>query len=220
MDTGSGAPASMRSEEIHGFGTLETGIVAIYGALYDRIFWDLELAEEQLGGSRIDYADLIHAAAHLRLVIEQVALASFVASHRLISTAGIAISNSRDFDRARKTLRKPNPHYWPVSFGQVERGGQVGLGVRPDIGLREKEVGQFFGAVSEVLHAQSPYVLKKVKPTPDQHLEQYQELTTKLRVLLDEHIIQLAEHPEYIRLRHVDGENRVDAFRTEVNLLG
>ena len=59
MDTGSGAPASMRSEEIHGFGTLETGIVAIYGALYDRIFWDLELAEEQLGGSRIDYADLI-----------------------------------------------------------------------------------------------------------------------------------------------------------------
>lgn len=220
MGKGTRRGESMQSAPIEGFGVLETGTVVAYGALYHRIFWDLEQAETELGGPRIDYANLIHAAAHLRLVIEQVTMASFVASHTLISEAGTAVSNSRQFDSARKVLKKLNPHYWPVAFGVVTHNGSSGLGVRPEVGLQESEIGRYFGSVSEVLHAQSPYVLKKRRPEPDEHHAIYRELAIELRTLLDEHVVQLAGHPEYLRFRHLDGENRVEAIRTQEPLLG
>lgn len=207
--------SSFQSEPIDGFNLLESGSPAIYRSLYERIFWDLDLAYEELSGERISYANIIHAAAHLRLVIEGIAIASFVASHNLVSEAGYSIRNASNYDSARKTLKKLNPNFWPVSFGPVVHEGQQGSGVRPGVGLHEGEVGRYFGSVSEVLHAQTPYVEKKKRPAPEEYLQQYLDLHEKLNALISSHIVQLADSPEYLYLHRSAGEIRVQAFRSE-----
>ena len=208
------------SKPIQGFEALETGTVAIYGTLYDRIFWDLDHAHDQLSGPKVDFADLIHSAAHLRLVIEQITMASFVASHTLVSQANVAVSNSRNFDSARKILRRLNPHYWPASFGRVTHGDREGLGVRPGVGLKEAEIGRYFGLLSEVLHAQTPYVLNKRRRPSEEYLSEYRTLEEKLSLLLESHIVQMADQTEYLYLTRNDKDIRTQAFSTDQKLLG
>lgn len=219
MADGRGDSDIHSSEAIQGLEALETGTVAIYRTLYDRIFWDLDHARHQLSGPKIDFADLIHSAAHLRLVIEQITMASFAASHTLVSQANVAVSNSRKFDSAQKILRKLNPHYWPASFGKVTHGGREGLGVRSGVGLQEAEIGRYFGLLSEVLHAQTPYVLKKRRRPPEEYLSEYRTLEEKLSLLLESHIVQMADTPEYLYLTRNGKEISTQAFSTDQKLL-
>lgn len=207
------------SKPIQGFEALETGTVAIYRTLYDRIFWDLEHAHDQLCGPEMDFADLIHSAAHLRLVIEQVTMASFVASHTLVAQANVAVSNCRNFDSARKILQRLNPHYWPASFGQVTYGDRQGLGVRSGVGLQEAEIGRYFGLLSEVLHAQTPYVIKKRRRPPEEYMSEYRTLEEKLSILLESHIVQMADQAEYLYLTRNGQDIRTRAFSTDRALL-
>ena len=110
-------PGSMQSERIDGFENIETGTPVLYRWIYDRIFWDLDHAEVELTGSRVDFANLIHAAAHLRLVLERVVTASFAASKRLFDKAQKKMESAKDFGEMRKRLKELNPNYWPCSFG-------------------------------------------------------------------------------------------------------
>ena len=208
------------SKPIQGFEALETGTVEIYRTLYDRIFWDLDHARNQLSGPKIDFANLIHSAAHLRLVIEQITMASFVASHTLVSQANVAVSNSRNFDSARKILQRLNPHYWPASFGQVTHGDREGLGVRSGVGLREAEIGRYFGLLSEVLHAQTSYLLNKRRRPPEEYLSEYRTLEDKLSLLLESHIVQVANQAAYLYLTRNGKDIRTQAFSTDQKLLG
>lgn len=217
--SGKGRPPEVKSEPIEGFELIETGTVAIYRSLYGRIFWDLDHADRELRGESIDYANLIHAAAHLRLVIEQVTIASFVASHKFVAQAERSVRAADNFDKARKTLKKLNPNYWPVAFGEITRNGATALGVQPGMGLAEEEIGRYFGTVSEVLHAQSPYVQSRAKAGPDAHYVQYSELSEKLRSLVTSHIVQMAGAPEFLYLRRYGEDIRVQAVSTETPLL-
>lgn len=211
----------VQSKRIPDFEHLETGSLMAYRSSYSRIFWHLDQADHVLAGdgTKIDYADLIRGAAHLRLTIEHVALASFIASHRLVVEAQRSINEANSYDKARKVLKKLNPHFWPVSFGPVEVNGQWSHGVRPNLGLTESEVGLEFGHLSEMLHAQSPY--KGAKREPQVYLDNYLRLATKLRSLLVSHVIQLADSAETVLLWVEDeGEIRVKALKTERPLLG
>ena len=207
---------SIVSEPIDGFMNVETGTVAIYRNLYERIFWDLNEAETELSGEHIDFASLIHAAAHLRLVIEGVTAASFTANHVLFAKVNQKMQGAKNFDAMRKAVRNLNKHYWPRAFGVVEHGGQTGLGVLSDTGLAEGEIGRYFGTVSELLHVRNPFAKPR---TPEDYLEQLLSLTEKFRDLLDGHLVQLADSSEYLYLRNIDGEIKVQAFRTENPLL-
>ena len=214
--TDSNSNSTVVSEPIDGFVNVETGTVAIYRKLYDRIFWDLNEAEAELSGERIDFANLIHAAAHLRLVIEGVTAASFTANHVLFAKVNLRMQSAKNYDAMRKAVRNLNQHYWPRAFGIVEHGSQTGLGVLSDTGLAEAEVGRYFGTVSELLHVRNPFAKK---PTPDDYLEQLQSLIEKFRDLLNWHIVQLADSSEYLYLRNLDGEIKVQALKTEHPLL-
>nr|EEI15198.1 hypothetical protein HMPREF0276_0554 [Corynebacterium accolens ATCC 49725] len=59
---------NLKSEKVEGFSFVESGTISAYQMTYDRIFWDLDHALSELAGPQIDFANLIHAAAHLRLV--------------------------------------------------------------------------------------------------------------------------------------------------------
>ena len=159
----------MQSERIDGFENIETGTPVLYRWIYDRIFWDLDHAEVELTGSRVDFANLIHAAAHLRLVLERVVTASFAASKRLFDKAQKKMESAKDFGEMRKRLKELNPNYWPCSFGYVTHDGTVGQGVRPEVGLQESEVGRSFGLVSAILHAPNPF--KKNETSPEENFE-------------------------------------------------
>ena len=207
-----------QSEKIEGYDYLETGIVGLYQSIYDRVFWDLDHAELELQGPRIDFANLIHAAAHLRLVLERVATASFVASYELFKEAEQNVQGAKDFGEMRKRVRALNQHYWPSAFGPVEYGGNKGLGVISDKGLSESDVGRSFGVVSRLLHAPNPF--RKKTSTPDDDLLKLQDLVQNLRDLLTFHVVQIADSSEFLYLRRSpDGEIRVQAVKTETPLL-
>lgn len=208
----------MQSEKIDGFELLETGTVAIYRSLYNRIFWDLDHAAAELGGPQIDFANLIHAAAHLRLVLERVTTASFVASYELFKKAQQNIETAKDFGEMRKRVRSLNPHYWPSAFGPVEHDGKNGLGVLKDVGLDESEVGRNFGTVSRFLHAPNPF--RQKGGSPDDDLMKLQELVEGLQKLLPFHIVQMADSSEFLYLRRFpNGEIQVEAIKTTAPLL-
>lgn len=209
---------SMQSEEIDGFDNIETGTPVLYRWIYDRIFWDLDHAEAELAGSRVDFANLIHAAAHLRLVLERVVTASFAASHRLFDKAQKKMESAKDFGEMRKRLRELNPNYWPCSFGYVVHDGNLGQGVRLEVGLQEIEVGRSFGLVSAILHAPNPF--KEKKTLPEENFEALKALSLNLRELLESHIVQLADSSEFLLLqRDNNGEIRVQGIKTDRPLL-
>lgn len=208
----------MQSVRIEGFDNLESGTPVIYRWIYDRIFWDLDYAQRELAGSEVDFANLIHAAAHLRLVLERVVTASFAASHVLFNQASLEVGTAKDFGDMRKRLKKLNPNYWPSAFGEVEYDGVVGLGVRAGVGVAEADVGRQFGLVSALLHAPNPF--KKDKTPPGETFDQLKLLTSNLLEMLPCHIVQLAGSPEFLYLRRtVDAGIVVDAIRTERLLL-
>ena len=70
--------------------------------------------------------------------------------------------------------------------------------------------------VSELLHVRNPFAKPR---TPEDYLEQLLSLTEKFRDLLNWHLVQLADSSEYLYLRNLDGEIKVQAFRTENPLL-
>ena len=208
----------MQSEKIEGFELLETGTVAIYRSMYDRIFWDLDHAAAELEGPQIDFASLIHAAAHLRLVLERVITASFVASYELFKKAQQNIETAKDFGEMRKRVRSLNQHYWPSAFGPVEHDGKNMMGVLKDVGLDESEVGRNFGTVSRLLHAPNPF--RQKESSPDDDLMKLQELVEGLQKLLNFHVVQMAGSCEFLYLRRFpDGEIRVQAIKTTSPLL-
>lgn len=209
---------TMRSARIEGFNNLESGTPVAYRWIYDRIFWDLDHAAHELAGPKVDFANLIHAAAHLRLVLERVVTASFAASHVLFNQASRDVGAAKDFGEMRKSLKRLNPNYWPSAFGEVEHNGVAGLGVRTGIGVAETEVGRQFGLVSTLLHAPNPF--KKDKIPPEDTFDQLKLLTAKLQEMLPWHIVQLAESSEFLYLRRtVDAGIVVEAIRTERPLL-
>lgn len=208
----------MMSERIDGFELLETGTLAIYSSMYDRIFWDLDHAKRELEGPQIDFASLIHAAAHLRLVLERVATASFVASRELFIRAQQSVETAKDFGEMRKRVRALNSHYWPSAFGPVEHDGKSGLGVLAGVGLAEGDVGRSFGTVSRLLHAPNPF--RQNATTPDRDLEVLDGLIVGLQELLHSHIVQIANSTEFLYLRRSPaGEILAQAVRTEAPLL-
>lgn len=211
------AGSSFQSESLEGFSSLESGILVAYRNLYERIFWDLEQASTSLDSESCDFADLIHAAAHLRLTLEEVTIASFVANHALLARARTSVRNANDFDSARKALRKLNPHYWPVSFGPVTHGSNQGLGVR-QLGLAEGDIGPCFGVTSELLHAANPYRARK--RSPEEYLAELRSLRERLQSRLESHVVQMAGEPEYVCLWVEDGTVCVRALRTTEPLLG
>lgn len=209
---------AFHSEKIEGFNYVESGTVALYRTTYDRIFWDLDHAAAELDGPHVDFANLIHAAAHLRLVLERVTTASFIAAYNIFQEAQESVTSAKDFGEVRKKLKKLNSNYWPVSFGQVTHHGKTGLGVMPDAGVQESEVGRIWGALSGILHAPNPF--KDKTSAPDQNFEMLNNLVAKLRDLLRSHIVQLADSSECFYLRRLpDGNIVVQAFRTETPLL-
>ena len=211
-------PGSMQSERIDGFENIETGTPVLYRWIYDRIFWDLDHAEVELTGSRVDFANLIHAAAHLRLVLERVVTASFAASKRLFDKAQKKMESAKDFGEMRKRLKELNPNYWPCSFGYVTHDGTVGQGVRPEVGLQESEVGRSFGLVSAILHAPNPF--KKNETSPEENFEALRALCLFLRELLESHVVQRAYSSEFLLLRRDgNGESRVQNIKTDRPLL-
>ena len=118
----------------------------------------------------------------------------------------------------RKSVKSLNPHYWPTSFGPVAVVGGIRTGVRREVGLQEAEVGRYFGTVSELLHVHNPFAKKK--PEPAEYLNRLEALITGFHDLLDSHIVQLAQSPEYLYLRRLDdGEIVVQAVATEHPLL-
>ncbi len=208
----------MRSARIEGFDNVESGTPVMYRWIYDRIFWDLDRATVELAGPEVDFANLIHAAAHLRLVLERVVTASFAASHVLFNRASLEVGTAKDFGEMRKRLKRLNRNYWPSAFGEVEHGGAAGIGVLTGTGVPEAEVGRQFGLVSSVLHAPNPF--KKDNPSPEDTFEQLKLLTSNLLEMLPCHIVQLAESSEYLYLRRtVDAGIVVQAIRTERPLL-
>lgn len=206
----------LSSEAIEGFARVETGTIALYRSHYDRIFWDLDHAASELAGPQIDYANLIHAAAHLRLVIEAVVMASFTASRALFLEADRSMQGAKDFGQMVKAVKQLNPHYWPTSLGPIE--GSTKVGVRATVGISEAEVGRHFGTVSELLHIHNPFA--KQKPGPDKYLVRLRDLVEGLQDLLCSHIVQLAQSPECLYLRRSeDGRISAQAFITDGPLL-
>lgn len=207
-----------QSEKIEGFSFVESGTVALYRTTYDRVFWDLDHAAAELAGPRVDFANLIHAAAHLRLVLERVTTASFIASYNIFQEAQESVTSAKDFGEVRKKLNRLNRNYWPVAFGQVTCRDRTGLGVLPDVGVPEEEVGRIWGALSRILHAPNPF--KSKTTTPDQDFTMLKGLVSELQKLLNSHIVQLADSCEVFYLRRFDGGRIVvQAIRTETPLL-
>ncbi|TRX47091.1 hypothetical protein FNY88_10950 [Corynebacterium guaraldiae] len=201
-----------------GFAFVESGIVAFYQKTYERIFWDLDHAESELSGNRIDFANLIHCAAHLRLVLERVTTASFIASYSLFEEAQQSVTAAKDFGEVRKKLKRLNSHYWPVAFGEVAYQGRTGLGVMPDTGFQEEMLGKTWGDLSSLLHAPNPF--KATPSDPEETLEMLSQLTSSLKLLLQSHIVQLAESNEFFYLRRLSrNEIRVQAIKTDSPLL-
>lgn len=209
---------SLKSEKVEGFSFVESGTIAAYQMTYDRIFWDLDHALSELAGRQVDFANLIHAAAHLRLVLERVTTASFIAAYNIFLEAQESVTTAKDFGEVRKKLKKLNSNYWPVAFGQVTHDGNTGLGVLPNVGVQETEVGRIWGNLSGILHATNPF--KEKTSTPDQDFTMLKDLAFDLEDLLRSHIVQLADSSEVFYLRRLpDGEIAVQAFKTEAPLL-
>lgn len=211
-------PATFQSEKVEGFDFVESEPVAAYQKTYDRIFWDLDHAELELTGSYVDYANLIHAATHLRLVLERVITASFIASYTIFQEAQESVMTAKNFGEMRKKLKKLNSNYWPVAFGQMTHNGQTLLGVKPDVGVQESEVGRFWGQLSGILHAPNPFKVKT--HSPDQDFVMLKDLVSQLKELLDSHIVQLADSSETFYLRRLPNRKIFfQVFRTETPLL-
>ena len=211
-------PPNLKSEKVEGFSFVESGTISAYQMTYDRIFWDLDHALSELAGPQIDFANLIHAAAHLRLVLERVTTASFIAAYNIFLEAQENVTKAKDFGEVRKKLKKLNSNYWPVAFGQVTHDGNTGLGVLPNVGVQETDVGRIWGNLSGILHAPNPF--KEKTSTPDLDFTMLKDLASDLEDLLRSHIVQLADSSEVFYLRRLpDGEIAVQAFKTGAPLL-
>lgn len=209
---------NLKSEKVEGFSFVESGTISAYQMTYDRIFWDLDHALSELAGPQIDFANLIHAAAHLRLVLERVTTASFIAAYNIFLEAQENVTKAKDFGEVRKKLKKLNSNYWPVAFGQVTHDGNTGLGVLPNVGVQETDVGRIWGNLSGILHAPNPF--KEKTFTPDLDFTMLKDLASDLEDLLRSHIVQLADSSEVFYLRRLpDGEIAVQAFKTGAPLL-
>lgn len=209
---------NLKSEKVEGFSFVESGTISAYQMTYDRIFWDLDHALSELAGPQIDFANLIHAATHLRLVLERVTTASFIAAYNIFLEAQENVTKAKDFGEVRKKLKKLNSNYWPVAFGQVTHDGNTGLGVLPNVGVQETDVGRIWGNLSGILHAPNPF--KEKTSTPDLDFTMLKDLASDLEDLLRSHIVQLADSSEVFYLRRLpDGEIAVQAFKTGAPLL-
>ena len=168
------------------FTSIEKDALAAYAGSLDRIIWDLSQAENALGGDQIDFADVIHAAAHLRLVIENMVFSSLITSRQLLLEAQANLAKKRDMGDTRKLVRGVYSRYWPE--GQLPNPGVGGPVLIPNPhALKEDEYSLAWGRMSEILHGRSPYVQSKREP--QDHLGYQRELVKQLHGTLDFHFL-------------------------------
>jgi hypothetical protein len=171
------------------FKHIEEGALQAYKWSLNRIKWDLEHADSELSGDAIDFSNLIHAAAHLRLVIENTVFVGLFSNRQLLLEAEKNLSAKRDMGDTRKLIRKVNPHYWPRGQRPPENGDtKVALEPHPDA-LGEDEYSREWGNLSRLLHGQNPYLVKT--ETPSEVLESQLRLSERLHATLDFHFIYL-----------------------------
>lgn len=202
----------LHSEKVDGFNQLETGTVEIYGSMFERISWDLKQADHILHAKNLNYADLIHAAAHLRLTIESTVYASFVANHAKLAEVNKVMSSTKTMAQAQKILKDLNPDYWPYGVeDSFENGERLVVPVKN--GLREEEIGEYYGKLSEVLHARNP--ARKKPRNPEQYLETYKELSFKLVRTLANHMTHLADSSERLYARIFENPVKIQGIKVE-----
>lgn len=174
------------------FKSIERAALSAYSFSLDRIKWDLDQADKALSGPPTDYADLIHAAAHLRLVIENTVFASLFSNRQLLLDAERSLTAKRDMGETRKLIRQINPHYWPRGVcAQGMAGGSPALEWHPD-SLAEDAYPQAWGQLSTLLHGRNPY--RQSKSKPDEIHAWELDLANRLHATLDYHFVYLPEN--------------------------
>lgn len=171
------------------FKQIEEGAIQAYRWSLNRIKWDLEHADLELSGATVDFANLIHAAAHLRLVIENTVFAALFSNRQLLLHAEKNLAAKRDMGDTRKLIRQINPHYWPR--GQrppLSSEIEAALEPHPDA-LGEDEYSREWGNLSRLLHGRNPYLPER--ETPSELHESQLRLAERLHATLDFHFIYL-----------------------------
>jgi len=174
------------------FKSIERAALTAYSFSLDRIKWDLAKADKALSGPDTDYADLIHAAAHLRLVIENTVFASLFTNRALLLEAERKLTAKRDMGETRKLIRGINPHYWPKGVRPPSASvSNMAMEPHPDA-LAESDYPKAWGRLSAVLHGRNPYLLAQAEPDGTHEFEL--ELAEQLHATLDYHFIYLPEN--------------------------
>ena len=173
------------------FKSIERAALTAYSFSLDRIKWDLVQADTALSGSTTDYADLVHAAAHLRLVIENTVFASLFSNRRLLLDAEHNLKAKRDMGETRKLIRRVTPRYWPQGVCAPGILGGAALEPHPD-SLAEDAYTKAWGRLSALLHGRNPYL--QCRCEPDEIHAWELDLAKQLHATLDYHFIYLPEN--------------------------
>jgi hypothetical protein len=170
-----------------------------YGDVIKEMKARLDAADELLTNRSGEILAIEWAALELRTVVELIVLGSLVTNREAISKVSsvLKIDGPDKALKARNTVRKVNPDYWPHPITRERVIGPLPQEVPAawkhhaieDGFLRENKWCREHGFLSELLHARHPYEPRRDYPSDVRRLR---DLAQRIRVLLTNHWIVTA----------------------------
>lgn len=138
----------------------------------------------------LNYQELEYLALQIRLVLETIILATFVANKRAFDAIQSNLSSRFRVRAAINEARRLNPDFYPIPYEIDESNGRTLLNppTQPYLTLQDLEKGM--DRCHKLLHVRGP---KTPLPNGNEILEEFFVLREKIAVLLRTHRIRLAD---------------------------
>ena len=171
----------------------------LYGNVLSEIKYRIDYANRKFADVT-DIAEFESGVLQLRKAIELIALATLAVNKQSVSTVSTAL-HKKDWNEARKILRKVNPNYWPTPFkSHLDEQNRRSLAPIDSPYLSEGDAAGTWGFLSDLLHASNPFAPIEI----DQRLvDRARVIATKVQNLLGLHTADLGNR-EHLVLAQMD----------------
>ncbi len=126
-----------------------------------------------------------------RKILEKTALMSLVANKDLYAAQNESFAKHYHAERIMRDLERINPKFYPVPVKRVETdGGYDDLTELEEGYLTKEEFVKLYEKCGGMMHAQNPFASVKA---PEEYQAEFPKWLTKICLLLNHHIITLAD---------------------------